>query len=108
MSEFTINEMIKMQRALQDKYKDKWEPICPEVGQNKLHYMSEFTINEMIEMQRALQDKYKDKWEPICPEVGQNKLLWLVGEIGEVIDIAVAILGITLILIGFFKDKFKN
>lgn len=49
--------------------------------------MSEFTINEMIEMQRALQDKYKDKWEPICPEVGQNKLLWMVGEIGEVIDI---------------------
>ena len=49
--------------------------------------MSEFTINEMIKMQRALQDKYKDKWEPICPEVGQNKLLWMVGEIGEVIDI---------------------
>ena len=49
--------------------------------------MEDFSINEMQEMQRALQDKYKDKWEPICPEVGQNKLLWMVGEIGEMIDI---------------------
>ena len=47
----------------------------------------QFTISEMQEMQKALQDKYKDKWEHICPEVGQNKLLWMVGEIGEVIDI---------------------
>lgn len=49
--------------------------------------MSEFTINEMLEMQRELQEKYKDKWEPICPQTGQNKLLWMIGEIGEVIDI---------------------
>ena len=49
--------------------------------------MAELTVNEMLEMQRQLQDKYKDKWEPICPEVGQNKLLWMIGEIGEVIDI---------------------
>ena len=49
--------------------------------------MSSFDMNEMQEMQKALQDKYKDKWEPICPEVGQNKLLWMIGEIGEVIDI---------------------
>lgn len=38
-------------------------------------------------MQRILQDKYKQKWESICPEVGKNKLLWMIGEIGEVIDI---------------------
>ena len=49
--------------------------------------MADFSIGEMQEMQRALQDKYKHKWEPICPAVGQNKLLWMVGEIGEVIDI---------------------
>ena len=47
----------------------------------------DFTINEMQEMQRNLQDKYKDKWEAIGPETGKNKLLWMVGEIGEVIDI---------------------
>lgn len=49
--------------------------------------MDDFSINEMQEMQRELQEKYKDKWEPICPEIGQNKLLWMIGEIGEVIDI---------------------
>ena len=49
--------------------------------------MDEFTVNEMLEMQRELQERYKDKWEPICAETGQNKLLWMVGEIGEVIDI---------------------
>lgn len=49
--------------------------------------MADFSINEMQEMQRKLQDKYKDKWEPVCPEAGKNKLLWMLGEIGEVIDI---------------------
>lgn len=49
--------------------------------------MEEFTINEMQEMQKTLQDKYKNQWEGISPEVGKNKLLWMIGEIGEVIDI---------------------
>ncbi len=49
--------------------------------------MSDFTIKEMLEMQRKLQDKYKNKWEPICPETGKNKIMWMIGEIGEVIDI---------------------
>lgn len=49
--------------------------------------MTDFGINEMLEMQKALQEKYKDKWEPIGPEAGRNKLLWMIGEVGEVIDI---------------------
>jgi len=49
--------------------------------------MSDFGMNEMQEMQKALQEKYKQKWEPICPATGQNKLLWMIGEVGEVIDI---------------------
>ena len=49
--------------------------------------MSNFSINEMQSMQKELQDKYKEKWERICPETGKNKFLWMVGEIGEVIDI---------------------
>ena len=39
MEDFSINEMQKMQRSLQDKYKDRWEPICPETGQNKMLWM---------------------------------------------------------------------
>ncbi|MBE6889423.1 MAG: nucleotide pyrophosphohydrolase [Ruminococcaceae bacterium] len=49
--------------------------------------MSDFSINEMISMQEQLQEKYKDKWETISPEAGKHKLLWLIGEIGEVVDI---------------------
>ena len=39
MTSFTIDEMQAMQKALQDKYKHKWEPICPETGQNTLLWM---------------------------------------------------------------------
>ncbi len=46
-----------------------------------------FSIGEMQKMQDELYEKYKDKWEPICAEAGKNKLLWMIGEIGEVIDI---------------------
>lgn len=49
--------------------------------------MSGFSIREMLAMQQTLQEKYKDKWEPIGPEAGKHKLLWMIGEIGEVIDI---------------------
>lgn len=49
--------------------------------------MSNFSINEMQSIQKELQDKYKEKWERICPETGKNKFLWMIGEIGEVIDI---------------------
>ncbi len=49
--------------------------------------MEDFGIGEMLEMQRTLQEKYKSQWEPLCADTGKNKLLWMVGEIGEVIDI---------------------
>ena len=49
--------------------------------------MGDFSINDMLAMQQSLQEKYKDKWETICPEAGKHKLLWMLGEVGEVIDI---------------------
>ncbi len=49
--------------------------------------MADFGINEMLKMQKELQEKYKDKWEPISPETAKNQMLWMIGEIGEVIDI---------------------
>lgn len=49
--------------------------------------MTDFSVNEMQKMQKELQEKYKDKWEPISVEIGKNKLLWMIGEVGEVIDI---------------------
>lgn len=49
--------------------------------------MKDFGILEMQQMQQALQEKYKGKWTPNGPETGKNQLLWMIGEIGEVIDI---------------------
>ena len=49
--------------------------------------MSDFGIDEMLEMQITLQERYADKWRPICPDRGKDQLLWMIGEIGEVIDI---------------------
>ncbi len=50
-------------------------------------FVTDFSLNEMLDMQKRLQDKYKDKWEKLSPETGKNSLLWMIGEIGEVIDI---------------------
>ncbi len=49
--------------------------------------MENFSISDMLLMQQTLQEKYKDRWETICPEAGKHKLLWMIGEVGEVIDI---------------------
>lgn len=49
--------------------------------------MNDFGINEMMDMQRTLQDKYRDIWRPICPDRGKDQLLWMIGEVGEVVDI---------------------
>lgn len=49
--------------------------------------MADFSIQQMQDMQKRLQDQYKGKWEPISPQTGKNKLLWMLGEVGEVIDI---------------------
>lgn len=49
--------------------------------------MDDFSINQMLEMQRELQERYRGRWESVSPETGKNKLLWMVGEVGEVIDI---------------------
>ena len=49
--------------------------------------MEDLTIAEMKEMQRQLQEKYREKWEKLSPEAGKHQLLWMIGEIGEVIDI---------------------
>lgn len=49
--------------------------------------MEDFKMSEMQEMQKVLQEKYKEIWEAIGPETGKNKLFWMIGEIGEVIDV---------------------
>ena len=49
--------------------------------------MNDLSVSEMLAMQEKLQERYKDQWEPIGPETARNKLLWMICEMGEVIDI---------------------
>lgn len=49
--------------------------------------MEDFGFLEMQRMQTELQEHYKGQWESMCPQTGRNKLLWLMSELGEVIDI---------------------
>ena len=49
--------------------------------------MSDFSMEQMQEMQRRMLDRYKHTWEPLSPESGRNHVLWMISEIGEVIDI---------------------
>jgi len=39
MSGFSMGEMLGMQRALQERCKDRWEAIGPEAGKHKLLWM---------------------------------------------------------------------
>ena len=39
MAQFTLEEALQMQRQLQEKYRDIWEPIGPETAKNKLLWM---------------------------------------------------------------------
>ena len=39
MCDFSVNEMLDMQKRLQDKYRDKWETLSPQEGMHKLLWM---------------------------------------------------------------------
>ena len=38
-NEFTINEMMAMQRSMLEKYRGRWEELTPESGRNHLLWM---------------------------------------------------------------------
>ena len=62
VSEFTINEMLEMQKSLQEKYKNIWESIEPENGKNKLLWM----IGDIVK---------KNGGEKACSDEGLRKQL---------------------------------
>lgn len=39
MADFGFQEMQEIQRQLQEKYKDKWNPLSPEQGKDQLMWM---------------------------------------------------------------------
>lgn len=59
--DFGFVEMQKMQMELQEKYRDKWEPVVPQTGKNKLLWM-------MIEVGEAADIIKKDGPEKIVDD----------------------------------------
>lgn len=53
MEDFGFNEMQSLQKQLQERYKDKWEPMSPETGKNMLLWL-------MIELGEAADIIKKD------------------------------------------------
>lgn len=45
------------------------------------------TINEMIDYSQRLWEKHKDEWAPMEPGYAYIFLLWLIGELGEVVEV---------------------
>ncbi|WP_055669724.1 MazG nucleotide pyrophosphohydrolase domain-containing protein [Desnuesiella massiliensis] len=39
MNDFGLNEMQKIQKQLQEKYRDKWGGLSPDIGRNQLLWM---------------------------------------------------------------------
>ena len=80
---------LKALEEIRTKWKNSW--LCGKFisWAEKMHSSSDkaFALTTQKENFENLQEKYKDKWEPIGPEAGKHKLLWMLGEVGEVIDI---------------------
>ena len=57
MSHFTMEEMLTMQKALQEQYKGRWEPICPATGKNKMLWM----IGEISEAADVIKKNGEEK-----------------------------------------------
>ena len=49
--------------------------------------MKDINFTEMLKMQRELWEKNKATWSPLEPRYARNHFLWMIGEIGEALDI---------------------
>ena len=49
--------------------------------------MKDLQFSEILRMQHELWEKHAHEWSPLEPKYARNSLLWMLGEIGEVIEI---------------------
>ena len=49
--------------------------------------MSDLTFSDMQKMQYQLWEKNKEQWSPLEPEQARNHFLWMIGEVGEALEI---------------------
>ena len=65
MEDFSLQEMREIQCQLQEKYKDKWNPLSPEQGKDQLLWM-------MIELGEAA-DVMKKSWTTETQELTSSR-----------------------------------
>ncbi len=49
--------------------------------------MEDLSFKNMLDMQYELWEKHKNTWSPLEPQYARNHFLWMIGEIGEVLEI---------------------
>lgn len=49
--------------------------------------MDDLSFSQMLKMQFELWEKHKNTWSPLEPQYARNHFLWMIGEIGEVLEI---------------------
>jgi len=49
--------------------------------------MIDLTFQQMLKMQHELWERNKDKWSPIEPSYARDHFLWMIGELGEALEI---------------------
>ena len=49
--------------------------------------LTNLSFQEMLQMQYELWERHKNEWSPIEPQYARNHFLWMIGEIGEVLEI---------------------
>ncbi len=59
MKDFTISEMLSMQKQLQEQYKDQWEKISPAAGKHHLLWM----IGEGIDLYAKKFERNMTRWQ---------------------------------------------
>ncbi|SFC33826.1 hypothetical protein [Butyrivibrio sp. YAB3001] len=84
MADFSINEMQEMQRLLQDKYKDKWEPIGPETGESTTFFCH--IRNVQMDERLSPKDTFDIDLTVLDPVIYSGKYHSLGKKLGEIGD----------------------
>lgn len=84
------------------KYRTMFDMMCDLTWDQSL----DMHVSDMLSIQRQLQEKYKEKWGGVTPARGKNQLLWLIGELGEVIDIVKKNASDKITSPGYVRERF--
>ena len=62
MKDFTIGEMLSMQKQSQEQYKDQWQAISPAAGKHHLLWMNG-EVGEVIDLYAKKFERNMTRWQ---------------------------------------------